>query len=81
MKPKSLSTAFWLNNQQNWDELSFEEEEYLRYLSFEKEKDVSRLAVYLATYNDSKKIKNSMTEHGIYEFGRRLANLMNIDFR
>jgi len=43
-------------------------EEYLRYLSFEKEKDVSR-------------IKNSMTEHGIYEFGRRLANLMNIDFR
>jgi len=56
-------------------------EEYLRYLSFEKEKDVSRLAVYLATYNDSKKIKNSMTEHGIYEFGRRLANLMNIDFR
>jgi len=46
-----------------------------------KEKDVSRLAVYLATYNDSKKIKNSMTEHGIYEFGRRLANLMNIDFR
>jgi len=56
-------------------------EEYLRYLSFEKEKDVSRLAVYLATYNDSKKIKNSMAEHGIYEFGRRLANLMNIDFR
>jgi len=46
-----------------------------------KEKDVSRLAVYLATYNGSKKIKNSMTEHGIYEFGRRLANLMNIDFR
>ena len=46
-----------------------------------KEKDISRLAVYLATYNDSKKIKNSMTEHGIYEFGRRLANLMNIDFR
>jgi len=46
-----------------------------------KHRDVTRLAVYLATYNDSKKIKNSMTEHGIYKFGRRLANLMNIDFR
>ncbi len=43
-------------------------------------KDVAGLAIYLATYKGSKKIKGSMTEHGIYEFGRRLANLMNIDF-
>jgi len=43
-------------------------------------KDVARLAIYLVTYKDSKKIKGSMTEHSIYEFGRRLANSLNIYF-
>ena len=43
-------------------------------------RDVARLAIYLVTYKDSKKIKGSMTEHSIYEFGRRLANSLNIYF-